>query len=97
MTSVMDTPQGQQLLDQIQLGLDGESFLASRLGGYIIDRLIELQDEAYQQLMDADPFIPVQIVQAQNNVRIPAMVLQLINDCVQEGKQAERELLGPQE
>lgn len=91
--NLLDSPEAKELLSQVQLGIDAEQFLASNLGGYLVEQLIEQRRDALNQLEDVDPFDNQAVRKCQDNARVPALCLQIIADCIQEGKQAERMLL----
>lgn len=95
--SVLESQEGQELLRMVQLSIEAEQFLSSNLGGYLVEQLIEQRRAALNDLEDVDPFDNKAVRQCQDNARVPALCLQLIADCIQEGKQAERMLLEAEE
>ena len=90
--SVIDTEEGRRLLTMVEIGIDAEVFLAGNLGGEILNRIMQDREDALAKLEDVDPYNAKEVQTAQNNARLPIMFLQYLNDCVQEGKQAERML-----
>lgn len=88
--SVLDTDEGKKLLAQVEVGLDAEAFLAGKLGDYIYERVLADRDAALAALEVVDAHNPVEIIRAQNNARVPILFLRYLNDCIEEGKQAER-------
>ena len=90
--SVIDTEEGRKLLTMVEIGIDAEVFLAGKLGGEIFNRIMQDREDALNRLEDVDPYDAKAVQAAQNNAKLPIMFLQYLNDCIQEGNQAERVL-----
>lgn len=90
--SVIDTEEGRKLLTMVEIGIDAEAFLAGKLGGEIFNRIMQDREDALNRLEDVDPYDAKAVQAAQNNAKLPIMFLQYLNDCIQEGNQAERVL-----
>ena len=88
--SMIDTDEGKKLLAQVEVGLDAEAFLSGTLGEYSSERIIDDREAALAELEVVDAHNPTEIIRAQNNARVPVLFLQYLNDCIEEGKQAER-------
>jgi hypothetical protein len=88
------SPQEREILNQVKLGIAGERFIESPLGGEIIKRAQMDHDDAMSELMDVDPNDALLIRDIQNRARLPIMLLQYLNDIVEEGRQAEKLISG---
>lgn len=86
-----------ELMQRIKIGTNAEAFLRTDLGGYIIDRMSLLRQQALDQLEQSNPYDAQAMATAQNEARIPLMVLQAISDCIEEYKSAEKYLNQPPE
>ena len=95
--SGMDSADARELVERVRVGLNAEAFLRTDLGGYVMERMILLRKDALTRLEDADPMDSGAVMTAQNEVRIPTMVLQAISDAIEEGKMAEADLNDPPE
>lgn len=90
MSEILATDEGKKLLAQVEVGLDAEAFLAGKLGEYILQRVVADRESALSQLEVVDAHNPTEVMKAQNDARVPVLFLQYLNDCIEEGRQAER-------
>lgn len=95
--NTMDAQDAKELLAQVELGLETQSFLRTGFGGYLVDRMIDDRKIALSELEAVDPDDNKAVRTAQNNAKIPLMVLATINDCIAEYKIAEERLNAPPE
>ena len=95
--STMCSDDAAELWRQIRVGMNAESFLRTDLGGYVVDRMMLMRREALDRLEQVSPFETTDVQAAQNEARIPLMVLQAISDCIEEYKLAEEKLTSPDE
>lgn len=95
--SVLDSDDGKKLLAMVEVGIDAEVFLGGNLGGYILQRVMEDREAALNRLEVVDPSNAHEVRKAQDDARVPLMFLQYLNDCIQEGKNAERQLYAAEE
>lgn len=95
--SGMDSADARELMERVRIGLNAEAFLRTDLGGYVMERMITLRKDALAKLEEADPMNSSAVISAQNEARIPLMVLQAISDAIEEGKLAEDTLAEPTE
>lgn len=93
----MDSPDSRELMQRVRVGLNAEAFLRTDLGGYVVERMTALRRDALTRLEEADPTIPSEVMAAQNDARVPLMVLQAISDAIEDGKLAEEDLTDPPE
>ena len=88
------SPQEREILSMVQLGIDGERFIASNLGGELTRRMQMDHDAAMSDLLTVDPHDACLIQDIQNRAKLPIMLLQYLNDVVEEGRQAEKLITG---
>ena len=82
------------LTEQITLGLDAEAFLNSKVGQYMQGRAEETAMEAMQSLKTVDPNDSKQVQALQNAVFRAESFMLWINQCMEEGRMAEKSLIG---
>ena len=95
--SGMDSADARELMERVRIGLNAEAFLRTDLGGYVVERMITLRKDALARLEEVDPTNSSAVIIAQNEARVPLMVIQAISDAIEEGKMAETDLTGPPE
>lgn len=95
--TAMDSPDIRELLKRVRIGQNAEAFLRTDLGGLMVERMSVLRRDALARLEDVDPSDSRAVMAAQNEARIPLMVLQAIDDAIEEGKLAEDGLTDPTE
>lgn len=93
----IDSPDSRELMERVRIGLNAEAFLRTDLGGYVVERMTVLRRDALAILEEADPTDYRAVLIAQNEARMPLMVLQAISDAIEEGKLAESDLTDPPE
>ena len=86
-----------ELIQRIKIGTNAEAFLRTDLGGYMVERMGVLRQQSLDRLEQANPYDAQAMAIAQNEARIPLMVLQAISDCIEEYKSAEKYLNQPPE
>lgn len=88
----MNSEETRELLNMVELGVEGEKFLATNLGGALISRMQQDHDAAMTALLQADAlFIGTTGIQTlQNKAKLPLLILAYLNDIVEEGRQAEQ-------
>lgn len=92
-----DSPDVREMMERVRVGLHAEAFLRSDLGGYVMERMVMLRKDALTRLEEVDPTDARAVMTAQNEVRIPTMVLRAISDAIDDGKLAEERLTDPPE
>jgi hypothetical protein len=82
-----------QRLAVVQLGIETEQFLTSKLGRYLIARAESEREEAVQKLVDAEPHDRNKVQACQNRVRLVDMFQQWLADAITEGQAQEKSLV----
>lgn len=97
MINISESPEAKELLRQMKVGIDMEAFINSSIGEYIVQKMLDMNHKAMVALTDVDPEDSSKIRKLQNEAKIPVLMLQTINECIQEYKYAEIQLLSPSE
>jgi len=83
-----------ELLNRVDLGIETEAFLNSRIGQYLVAGLEKREEEAVEKLKTADPNNIAEIVRLQLTCENSGEITSLLGGLIEEGWQAERLLKG---
>jgi hypothetical protein len=89
--------QTDELLAKVELGLDAQAFMRTKLGQYLIGRANEIVEEAVEKLKEADPDDTKAIRDLQNTIRLNESFMYWLADAVTQGQSAEELLIQQQE
>jgi len=78
----------------VELGIEGERFVASNLGAELTKRMQMDHDNAMCELLSVNPCNAESVREIQNRARLPIMLMQYLNDIIEEGHQAENIISG---
>lgn len=85
-------PEVRLLLAEVELGLDVEQFMQSKVGRYLVGRAMHEADQATEQLKTADPENSKEIRRLQNEIYRSNQVIEWLNEALQAGKNAEEQI-----
>ena len=80
-------------LAQVEIGLDAEQFLNSKLGKYLIGVAQQESDEAMRELKFVDPTNSGKIMQLQIKAQVAEAAIKWIGEAVLIGRQSEHSLM----
>ncbi len=81
-----------ELFTAVEMGLDAQAFLESRLGKYLVQRAEDERDEAMDELKGADSDSPKLIRSLQNRIWRAEQFQYWIAELIQSGNLAEEQL-----
>lgn len=80
------------LLAEVELGLDVEKFLESKVGRYLVGRALYEAEAATEQLKTADPEDAKQIRRLQNEIYRSNQVVEWLKEAMLAGRNAEEQI-----
>lgn len=81
-----------ELLKKVQLGIAAERFLATDVGGYMVEQCASARATALEALGEVDPENPKAIRDLQVELRCATRILEMIDEMIDAGKSAEDEI-----
>lgn len=81
-----------ELLAAVELGLDAQAFLGTRVGKYLVERAEAERDEAFEAIKQADPDSPKLIRDLQHRIWRAEQFQYWIAEMIQSGTLAEEQL-----
>jgi hypothetical protein len=80
------------LYEDVKFGIEVESFLSGKVGGFLINRAHMEIDAAVEELKRADPYDAVKIQELQNRIWRAESIDKWLAEKIQEGWNAEEHL-----